>query len=104
MNSGEEHWNIVIIECNSLSSMWEKLSGYLGLSFVVIDRIKKDKDGDSTACWNEALKQWILQNYNTSMFGQPSWRSLLKCVRLVDQRLCKELAARHQIQGIHAYH
>ena len=45
----------MIIECNSLSSMWKKLSGFLGLSFEVIDRIKKDNNRDSTAWWNPSI-------------------------------------------------
>ena len=100
---GKDHWNLVAIECSTLASKWKELSTFLGLSFDVIDAIKSDYPLDSTACWNEALKQWILQNYSTEMFGKPSWRRLLKSVSLMNKGLFKKLAAKHQIQGSYIY-
>ena len=92
----EEHWNVLIIECKSLSGDWEKISAYLGLSFKLIDTIKRDNPRDSSGCWNEALKQWIKQNYNIKLFGRPSWRSLLKAVAEVDKQQFQKLAVEHQ--------
>ena len=86
----------MIIECKSLSSNWEKVSAYLGLSFELIETIKRDNPRDSAGCWNEALKEWIKQNYDTKLFGQPSWRSLLKAVAEVDKHQFQKLAAEHQ--------
>ena len=94
--SGEEEWNIVIIKCNSLAAKWEQLSGYLGLSIGMIESIKADHHGDCAGCWNEALKQWIKQNYKTEIFGKPSWQTLLRSVALVDKLLFKKLAKEHQ--------
>ena len=86
-------WNEVIFECRSLAAHWELLSAYLGLSKEVIDRIRSKKDYDCR--WNEALHQWIEQNYQTERFGLPSWRTLLKAVAIVDRRLFKQLADLH---------
>ena len=86
----------MIIECKSLSGSWEKVSAYLGLSFELIETIKRDNPRDSAGCWNEALKEWIKQNYNTKLFGRPSWRSLLRAVAEVDKRQFQKLAAEHQ--------
>ena len=96
---GVDDWNIVVIECKSLSAKWEQLSIYLGLSFEVTDNIKGS--GDNYHCWSEALKYWIRQNYNTQKFGVPSWRSLLKAVAKVDKLTFKNLVAEHQ--GIRSY-
>ena len=90
----------MIIECKSLSGDWEKVSGYLGLSFKLIETIKRDNPKDSSSCWNEALKQWIKQNYNTVIFGRPSWRSLLKAIAEVDKLLFERLAVKHSQTGI----
>ena len=92
----EDDWNIVIDECSSLAAKWEQLSGFLGLKISVIDTIKQNHPGDNIGCWNEALKQWIKQNYNTLKFGVPSWRSLLTAVAKVDKLQFKELSAEHQ--------
>ena len=99
LSSDKEHWNILIIECKSLSGNWEKVSGYLGLSFELIETIKRDNPRDSAGCWNEALKHWIKQNYDIKKFGRPSWRSLLKAVAEVDNLLFEKLAAKHSQPG-----
>ena len=46
-------------------------------------------------CLNEALKEWIQQNYNTGKYGLPSWRTLLEGVARVNMALFKKLAAEH---------
>ena len=90
-----EDWNLIIVECSLLAANWEKLSGFLGLSFYLIEDIKR-KESDSISCWNEALKQWVKQNYNTAKFGAPSWRTLLKSIAVVDKLHFKKLATDHQ--------
>ena len=86
----------MIKECRSLAASWEQLSGYIGLSCDQIDRIKGNHPTDISGCWNEALKLWIKQNYDTGKFGEPSWWTLLKGVSLVDKKLLKKLATDHQ--------
>ena len=100
VSAEDQHWNILVIECKSLSSDWEKVGAYLGLPFKLIDTIKRDNPKDSAGCWNEALKEWIKQNYNTKLFGRPSWRSLLKAVAEVDNLLFEKLAAKHSQPGM----
>ena len=95
-----EHWNILVIECQSLSSDWEKVSAYLGLPFKLIDTLKRDNPRDSTGCWNEALKHWIKQNYDIKTFGRPSWRRLLRAMAKVDHLLFDKLAAKHSQPGM----
>jgi hypothetical protein len=90
----------LIIECKSLSGDWEKVSAYLGLPFKLIDTIKRDNPRDSSGCWNEALKHWFKQSYNTKKFGRPSWRTLLKAVAEVDALLFERLATKHSKPGM----
>ena len=92
----EISWNVVIIECKSLSANWKQLSGYLGLSKDVIAAIEHDNPNNALNCLNEALSQWIKQSYNTEQFGLPSWRTLLKAVALIKPILFKALAYLHQ--------
>ena len=96
----EDDWNNVIKECSSLAAKWEQLSGYLGLSIGTIETIKENFPSNVTGCWNEALKQWILQNYRTVRYGLPSWRTLLEAVARVDKLLFKNLADKHQGKAI----
>ena len=45
----EDDWNVVIIECASVSAKWEIVGGFLGLSISVIDNIKATPP--VTTCW-----------------------------------------------------
>ena len=92
----EDDWNTIIKECSSLAANWEHLSGFLGLTISLIDVIKGTPPFTVVGCWNEALKHWIKQNYNTGRYGVPSWRTLLEGVARVDMLLFKKLAAEHQ--------
>ena len=92
----EEDWNVVMRECSSLCAHWENLSGFLGLSISLIDKIKADSYIGVNECWNEALKNWIKQNYKTSRFGLPSWRTLLEAIARVNKLLFKRLADCHK--------
>ena len=89
----------MIDECSSLAAKWEQVSGFLGLQPSLIANIKGNHPNDNTGCWNDALLQWIRQNYNTRKYGTPSWNKLLKAVSKVDKRLFKELSAKHQLEG-----
>ena len=86
----------MITECSSLAANWEQLSAYLGLPFKVIDGIRGSHPSNISGCWNDSLKQWITQNYNTGKFGEPSWRTLLRAVTKVDKLQFKKIAAKHQ--------
>ena len=94
--SDEDDWNDVIFACSSLAAKWQQLSGFLGLPFKTIRTIKESNSNDSDASWNEALMQWILQDYNTKKHGLPSWKSLLKVVARVDEPLFEKLAEEHK--------
>ena len=94
-SSVEDDWNTIIKECSSLAADWEHLSGFLGLTISRIAVIKATPPFTSVGWWNEALKQWIQQNYNTGRYGLPSWRTLLEGVARINMSLFKELAAKH---------
>ena len=89
----------MIDECSSLAAKWEQLSGFLGLRISLIETIKQNHPGDNVGCWNDALKHWIKQGYNTSKFGEPSWQMLLKAIAKVDKLEFKKIAADHQFEG-----
>ena len=91
-----DDWNDAVIECSSLAVKWKELSLYLRLSCDDIDSIKDNNPKDNSGCLCKAMDYWIKQNYDTTRFGLPSWRTLLTAVARVDKRLCKELAIKHQ--------
>ena len=92
----EKDWNKLIIESSSLCDQWDTVAGYLGLEPSKIAGIRKNNPNDIAGCWNSALLEWIRQNYDTKAFGEPSWRTFLKAVALVNNLQFKKLAANHQ--------
>ena len=88
-------------ECSThtLAAKWKQLCGYLGLRIGLLDTIKRDNPNDSSACFSEALKHWIQQNYNTKKFGLPSWRTLLEAIARENRRVFKTLAEKHRAFG-----
>ena len=83
------------MECSSLAAHWEQLGGYLGLERSSLNLIRGNHPLDSVGGWNEALNQWIRQNYKTEVHGMPSWRTLLGAIARVDKSLFKKLAIKH---------
>ena len=98
--SDDEGWNDIIVACSSLAVKWQQLSGFLGLSIKTIRAIRGTFPSDNDGSLNEALMQWILQEYNTEKFSLPSWKSLLKAISRVDQPLFEKLAKEHQVKGM----
>ena len=94
----ESDWNMLTIETNSFSAQWDKIACFLGLEPPKIDEIRRDNPSDSTGCWNSALLEWIR---NTEKFGEPSWRTFLKAVALVNKSQFKKLAADHPGMPLH---
>ena len=87
---------MIVLKCNSLTAKWEQLSAFLGLPSSLINTIRASHPSDLSCCWNEALSQWIQQNYNTEKFGKPSWKTLLGAIAHVDRRLFEKLASEHK--------
>lgn len=83
------------MECGSLAFQWDKLGGFLGLDSAAIAGIRGNHPNDNSGCWNEVLNQWIKQNFKTEIFGEPSWRTLLKVIARVDKLLFQNLARKH---------
>ena len=90
--------NRLFIETKSLLSVhWYTIATCLGLIASKLDEIKANNSNNSTDCWNSALLEWVHQNYDTTEFGEPSWRTFLKAVALADcnKLEVKKLAANH---------
>ena len=85
----------MIHECKSLSSKWEEIAAYLGLSYSEIAKIRMINMNYS-GCLNDALWRWIEQSYNVEKFGMPSWRTLLAVIVEVDNQLFMRLAKEHR--------
>ena len=97
----EDDWGLILDDISSCAVKWETLSGRLGILATKINSIKSENPGNNANCWNKALQEWIGQNYNTTKYPLPSWRTLLKAIAREEYALFKKLAARHSVSTIH---
>ena len=79
-----------------LAADWDKLAVYLRLRNGDIKVIRKENPGDTRACLNNTMELWLRENYNTTKFGHPSWRTLVKAVARMDKALANEIANEHR--------
>ena len=75
----------------------------LGLTPGQIASIRRNNPNDCFSCWSEALYQWIKQDYDTDLYGEPSWRTLLKAVAEFDKLLFERLAKEHTGMETNSY-
>ena len=87
-------------ECKKLSAHWHDLGAHLGLDVDDLECIRKDNRNDSKACLKKALYEWIKQNYSTTKYGLPSWKTLLEAVADVDKHLFKKLAEKYKVTSM----
>ena len=79
-----------------LTADWDKLALYLHLNEGDIKIIKKDNPQDAEACLIKTIYLWLKENHNTAKFGHPSWKTLVRGVGKMDNRLANEIADRHR--------
>ena len=75
---------------------WPKLAHYLGVRNDDVKVMKTEKPGDTWACLHNTMELWLRENYNTTKFGHPSWRTLVKAVARMDMAHAKEIANEHR--------
>ena len=97
--AGEDDYGLVIEAVSSCASKWKSVSGKLGLPISKINSIESENPGNVANCWNKALGEWLLQNYNTTKYPSPSWQSLLRIIAREEFILFKKLASEHKAQS-----
>ena len=81
-----------------LESRWRDIGRKLGIRPSTIDSISADYS-KCGPCLSEVIKHWLKLNYDTTKFGQPSWKKLAEAVSGLDKRLFYSLANNHKTGG-----
>ena len=83
-----------------ISNRYYQLGMALRLTSAVLNTVKTD-ESNSTRALSGVLEEWLKQNYNTKMHGEPTWRKLVEAVDNPaggnDHALAKAIAAEHRI-------
>ena len=67
----------------------------LHLKSSKISEIKMSHPGDLSGCLRDTVQEWLKKNYNTSKFGDPSWRMIVEAVSDFNQDVARKIAAKH---------
>ena len=103
MTSGTDDLYDVKKELNTVSADWYNIGLALRLPTNTLDGIKKS-NADPSTYLNSMLIEWLKQNYNVEMFGEPTWQRLVDAVGDPagggNMRLAKDIAMRHITKAI----
>ena len=63
-----------------MTASWHNLGIALRLNNAELEKINKNKNGDSNECLRSMLVDWLRECYDTKKFGRPSWKLLCQAV------------------------
>ena len=91
----EKDFNGVVSTLEPLKSRWKDIGLKLGIRPSMVEAIA----GNSLVfdvCLGKVIKQWLLLNYVTAKYSQPSWRRLAEVVSDLDRSLFFSIAYEHR--------
>ena len=77
---GEDDLVDVMKKVMDMASKWRPLGLALRLKSAQLDTISSKNHTDPTECLRDMLLSWLQQCYDTTKFGQPSWRLLCQAI------------------------
>ena len=77
---GEDDLIDVMDEVMDMASKWRPLGLALRLKPAQLDTISSKNHTDPTECLRDMLLSWLQQHYDTTKFGEPSWRLLCQAI------------------------
>lgn len=78
-------------ELYSKANKWEDIGIMLKIEDSILSRIKIDHNNDCTGCLREMLRAWL-----KSVDPQPSWSSVIECLRCVEENpLAEKLQSKY---------
>ena len=63
-----------------VSTEWKPIGVNFGLKSSKLKEIEETHHGNPKKCLFEVVTNWLNKNYNTSKFGEPSWRMVVDVV------------------------
>ena len=59
---------------------WKAIGRGFRIDSGHLDQIQTDNQGDCEECLSGVLTCWLRKNYNVELFGEPTWRTVVKMV------------------------
>lgn len=93
---GDDDWNDVYLAIKSLNAQWRDIGIALGIGADKLDEIEGDNSRTANRL-SSVLTAWINQNYDTTKYKLPSWRTLCTALSkaVEKKKFVKDLAIEH---------
>ena len=59
---------------------WKAIGRGFRIDSGRLDKIQADNHGDCEECLSSVLTCWLRKNYDVELFGEPTWRMVVKMV------------------------
>ena len=63
-----------------LVARWKAIGRGFRIDSGRLDQIQTDNHGDCEECLSGVLTCWLRKNYDVELFGEPTWRTVVKVV------------------------
>ena len=64
----------------SVVGRWKAIGRGFRIDSGHLDKIQTDNHGDCEECLSSVLTCWLRKNYDVELFGEPTWRMVVKMV------------------------
>lgn len=84
-----KHLGLVLQELVAIQHKWKLIGAVLGLSKADLERIEQERYNRSSDCLLEMLDKWLKNGYDTALYGEPSWHTLVTRIdNTIDDKTC----------------
>ena len=87
-----------------LAAKYDGFGVVLGLSSGKLEAIGRECPGDTERALSQVIRAWLKRSYKVDIFGQPSWRTLVKAVDSrsggYNHALAKKIASAHRGEDV----
>ena len=80
MFSEEDDAGLLLKTLIEVASKWRLIGVGFGIKSGKLDELEDKNRGDPKKCFLDVLTNWLNRNYNTSKFGEPSWRQVVDVI------------------------
>lgn len=91
----DDDWTDVVEALDRLKSEWKQVGMKLRINASKLSEIEGNNPRNIGECMSQMLLEWLNKNYNTSRFGDPSWRLLADAVWKLNRDVFRAIADEH---------
>ena len=80
LSTGEKHLFDVLAAMMQVVGKWKAIGRGFQIDSRHLDKINTDNHGNCGECLSSVVTCWLSKNYDVELFGEPTWRTVVKVV------------------------